>query len=106
MDVRNVRIGLVTYGFMPYNTIATSYSCWAIFIIPYNLPPSLCIKYEYMFLCLIIPGPDYPGTCLNSMLKHLIEELKQLCEGVEAYDYNRKKKSTFELRICISCPRF
>jgi hypothetical protein len=75
-DAQNVCIGLVTDGFSLYNTSAVSYSCWPIFVIPYNLPPSLCMKYEYMFLCLIIPGPDHPGTCLNVMLKPLIEELK------------------------------
>jgi hypothetical protein len=55
-DEQNVRIGLVTDGFSPYNATAVSYSCWPIFAISYNLPPSLCMKYEYMFLCLIIPG--------------------------------------------------
>jgi hypothetical protein len=85
-DAWNVRIGLATDGFSPYKTSVVSYSCWSIFAISYNLPPSLCMKYEYMFMCLIIPDPDYPGTCLNVMLKPLIEELKQMCEGVEAYD--------------------
>jgi hypothetical protein len=66
---RNVRIGLMINGF-------TLYSCWAVFAIPYNLPPFLCMKYEYIFLCLIIPGPDHLGTCLSVMLKPLIEELK------------------------------
>jgi hypothetical protein len=60
--------------------------------IPYNLPPALCIKYEYMFLCLIIPGPDHPETNINVMLKPLIEELKHLWEGVEPYDYDQKQK--------------
>jgi hypothetical protein len=50
------------------------------------------MKYEYMFLCLIIPGPDHPGTHINVMLKPLIEELKHLWEGVEAYDYDQKQK--------------
>jgi hypothetical protein len=50
------------------------------------------MKYEYMFLCLIIPGPDHPGSCINVMLKPLIKELKQLCQGVEAYDYDQKQK--------------
>jgi hypothetical protein len=62
-----------------------SYSCWPVFAILYNLPPSLCMKYEYMFLC------------LNVMLKPLIEELKQLWEGVKAYDYDQKQK--FSLRV-------
>jgi hypothetical protein len=75
-DVWNVHIGMAIVGFLPYNTSAVSYSCWPIFAIPYNLQPSLCMKYEYMFLCLIISSPDHPGTCLNVMWKSLIEELK------------------------------
>jgi hypothetical protein len=77
-DVRNVCIRLVTDGFSPYNMSASSYSCWPIFAIPYNLPPALCMKYEYMFLCLIIPGLDHPRSHIIVMLKLLIEELKQL----------------------------
>jgi hypothetical protein len=75
-DARNVRIGLATDEFTPYNMSASSYSCWPVFAILYNLPPALCMKYEYMFLCLIIPGPDHPGPSINVMLKPLIEELK------------------------------
>jgi hypothetical protein len=71
-----MRIGLVTDGFSLYNPSAALYSCWPVFAISYNFPPSLCMKYEYMFLCLIIPSLDHPGTRLNVMLKPLIEELK------------------------------
>jgi hypothetical protein len=92
-----VHIGLMTDGFTSYNMSVVLYSCWPVFAIPYNLPPSLCMKYEYMFLCLIIPGPDHPGTCINVMLKPLIEESKQLWEGVEAYDCDQKQK--FKLRV-------
>jgi hypothetical protein len=49
-DARNVHLGLVTDGFTPFGDNAASYSCWPVFAIPYNLPPSLCIKYEFMFL--------------------------------------------------------
>jgi hypothetical protein len=91
-DAWNVRIGLETDGFSPYSTSAMSYSSWPIFAILYNLPPSLCMKYEYMFLCLIIPGPDHPRTRINVMLKHLIEELKWLWEGVKVYDFDQKQK--------------
>jgi hypothetical protein len=62
----------------------------------YNLPPSLYMKFEFMSLCLIIPGPDAPGPRINVMLKRLIEELKELWVGVEAYDYYKKQK--FNLR--------
>lgn len=85
-DARNVRIGLATDGFRPFGQTAASYSCWPVFAIPYNLPPSLCMKYEFMFLCLVIPGPEHPGPKLNVMLKPLIEELQELWKGIEAYD--------------------
>jgi hypothetical protein len=92
-----VYIGLATDGFSSYDTSAMLYSYWSVFAIPYNLPPALCVKYEYMFMYLIVPGPDHPGTCINVMLKPLIEELKQLWQGVEAYDYDQKQK--FNLRV-------
>jgi hypothetical protein len=60
-DARNVRFGLTTDGFDPFNTNSTSYSCWPIFAVPYNLPSFLCMKLEFMFLCLIIPGLKAPG---------------------------------------------
>jgi hypothetical protein len=31
---RNIRIGLAIDGFTPFNTNATSYSCWPVFVIP------------------------------------------------------------------------
>jgi hypothetical protein len=101
-DTWNVRIGLAMDGFTLYNMSAVSYSCWLVFAIPYNLPPSLCMKYEYMFLCLIIPGPDHPRIRINVMLKPLIEELKQLWKGVEVHDYNQKQK--FNLRVAYLWP--
>jgi hypothetical protein len=60
-DARNVRFGLATDGFDPYSTNSTPYSCWPIFVVPHNLPPCLCIKFEFMFLCVIVPGPEAPG---------------------------------------------
>jgi hypothetical protein len=96
-DAKNVCIGLAIDGFTPYNLSMASYSCWLIFAISYNLLPALCMKFEYMFLCLIIVGPDHPEPRINVMLKPLIEELKQLWEGVEAYDYDLMQK--FNLRV-------
>jgi hypothetical protein len=96
-DVRNVHIGLATDGCTPFGDNATSYSSWFMFAIPYNLPPSLCMKYEFMFLCLIALGPDHPGPKINVMLKPLINELKELWNVVEAYNSHKKQK--FALRV-------
>jgi hypothetical protein len=93
-DVRNVCIGPTTDGFTPYGDNATSYSYWSVFAVPYNLLHSLCMKYEFMFLFLVVPGPDHPGPKINMMLKPLIDELKELWNGVEPYDSHKKQKFT------------
>jgi hypothetical protein len=88
--VRNICIGLATDSFTHFGDNTISYSCWPMFAVPYNLPPSLCMKYEFMFLCLIVRGLDHPGPKLNVMLRPLIDELKELWNGVEAYDSHKK----------------
>jgi hypothetical protein len=87
-------MGLAIDGFTPFGDIAVSYSYWPMFAVPYNLTPSLCMKYEFMFVCLVIPAPDHPGPKLNVMLKPLIDELKLLWNGVKAYDSHKKQKFT------------
>jgi hypothetical protein len=71
-DARNIRFGLATDGFDPFSTNSTPYFCWPIFVVPYNLPPYLCMKFEFMFLCLIVPDPKAPGPRINVILKPLI----------------------------------
>jgi hypothetical protein len=93
-DERNICIVLATDGFTPFGDNAALYSCWPVFAVLYNLPPSLCMKYEFIFLCLIVPGSDYTGPKLIVMLKPLIDELKELWNGVEAYDSHKKQKFT------------
>jgi hypothetical protein len=89
-EVHNVHFSLATYGFSPFNLTARSYSCWFAFAVPYNLQPALCMKYEFIFLCLVIPDSDHPGTKVDVTMRPLIEELKILWEGVEAYDCYKK----------------
>jgi hypothetical protein len=60
-DARNVRFGLAIDGFDLFSTNSTPYSSWPIFAVSYNLPPSLCMKFEFMFLCVIVPGPEALG---------------------------------------------
>jgi hypothetical protein len=60
-DARNVHFGLATDDFDPFSTNFAPYSCWPVFAVLYNLPLSLCMKFEFMFLCLIVPGPEAPS---------------------------------------------
>jgi hypothetical protein len=96
-DVRNGRFELATDDFDAFSTNSAPYSCWHVFAVPYNLPPSLYMKFDFIFLYLIVPSPDTPSPRINMMLKSLIEELKQLWVGVEAYNYYKKQK--FNLRF-------
>jgi hypothetical protein len=58
------------------------------------------MKYEFIFLCLVILGPDHPGTKIDVMMRPLIEELKILWEGVEAYDCYKKQKFNLRAAFC------
>jgi hypothetical protein len=86
-DPRSVRLGLSTDGFQSYSSNSTTYSCWPIFMMPYNLPPNKCLKEEFIFLALVILGPKEPKKQMNIFLCPLMEELWQ---GVDAYDSHLK----------------
>ena len=86
-----MRLGLCADGFTPFSQSATPYSCWPVIVTPYNLPPELCMTTPYMFLTLIIPGPQSPKGKIDVYLQPLIDELKLLWEvGVLTYDCSRK----------------
>ncbi|XP_052198317.1 uncharacterized protein LOC127805607 [Diospyros lotus] len=91
-DPRNVRLGLCADGFTPYGQSGRPYSCWPVIVTPYNLPPGLCLKREFMFLTVIIPGPSNPKSKIDVFLQPLIDELKLLWhEGVLTYDISTKQ---------------
>ncbi|XP_052176708.1 uncharacterized protein LOC127791014 [Diospyros lotus] len=86
-EPRNVRLGLASDGFQPFAHSKTSYSIWPVFLIPYNLPPWMCMKDSNFILSMIIPGPEGPGDAIDVYLQPLIEELQELWEvGVETFD--------------------
>jgi hypothetical protein len=85
------QMALIHSVLTPHHTLAGP-----SFAVSYSLPPSLCMKFEFMFLCLIIPGPYAPDPRIKVMLRPLIKHLKQLWIGVEVYDYYKKQK--FNLR--------
>lgn len=46
----NVRLGLTSDGFNPFRTMSITHSTWPVVLIPYNLPPWLCMKQSNMIL--------------------------------------------------------
>lgn len=91
-DPQNVKLGLAADEFNPYGNMSTSYSTWPVILIPYNLPPWMCIKRSSFILSLLIPDPKSPSNDIDVYLQPLIEELKELWDvGVKTYDISTKE---------------
>ena len=99
-DPRNVRLGLAADGFNPFGMLNVTYTTWPVILIPYNLPPWLCLKQLYWMMSMLIPGPKSPGMNIDVYLQPLIDELKELwVKGVETWD--AKVKKNFTLRALL-----
>ncbi|XP_015968907.1 uncharacterized protein LOC107492397 [Arachis duranensis] len=98
-DAHSVRLALASDGFNPFKNMSTTYSIWHVILISYNLPPWLCMKQTSFILSMIIPGPKIPGNDIDVYLEPLVDELKQLWDGVETYDAN--KGTTFKMRAAL-----
>jgi len=60
----------------------------------YNLSSEICIRSEFMFLYMVITGPNSPGWNLDVCLQPLIDELKQLWSSrTLTYNVSRKPNS-------------
>ncbi|XP_073049018.1 uncharacterized protein [Primulina eburnea] len=99
-EIRNVRLGLSTDGFQPFGQSGQQYSSWPIIVTPYNLPPWMCMKDEYMFLTVIAPGPSNPKDKLDVFLQPLVAELQSLwSNGVPTYDIHAQQN--FDMRAAL-----
>lgn len=60
----------------------------------------MCMKREYIFLSLLIPGPKSPGKNINVYLRPLIDELKILWDiGFNTFD--AWKKQNFMMKAAL-----
>lgn len=99
-ESRNVYLGLSTDGFNPIGMNGQSHSVWPVIVTPYNLPPGMCMKREFFFLSVLVPGPKHPKKSLDIYLQPLIEELKELwIKGADAYDVSLKQN--FKMRAAL-----
>ena len=70
-----------------------------VILINLNLPPEERYKVENILASMVIPGPKKPND-LDSFLRPLVEELKGLDHGAEAFDANTGQ--TFTLRAWVT----
>ncbi|XXG46959.1 hypothetical protein AAC387_Pa02g1683 [Persea americana] len=86
-EPRNVRFGLASDGFNPFGTMSIAHSTWPVVLMPYNLPPWMCMKQPFFMMSLLIPGPRGPGNDIDVYLQPLVDELKELWEdGLHTWD--------------------
>lgn len=77
-ESRNLRLALSADGIYPRSLLSSTYNCWPIVLITYNLSSWLCMKRKFRMLSLL--------------LKQLIEDLQSLWDvGVEAYDAYKRE---------------
>ncbi|XP_027157024.1 uncharacterized protein LOC113758302 [Coffea eugenioides] len=99
-DCRNVRLGLASDEFNPFNNMSSTHSTWPVVLIPYNLPPWMCMKQPYFMLSLLIPGPSSPGNNIDVYLQPLVKELTELWDfGIQTYDASQKEN--FQLHAAL-----
>ncbi|XXG68736.1 hypothetical protein AAC387_Pa06g1755 [Persea americana] len=99
-ETRNVRLGLATDGFNPFGNMSTSYSMWPVILMPYNLPPWMCMKEPFLMMSLLILGPNSPGNDIDVYLRPMVDELKELWHhGVSTYDASTKQ--TFQMHAAM-----
>ncbi|XP_026437833.1 uncharacterized protein LOC113336056 [Papaver somniferum] len=100
-DSRNVRLGIASDGFIPSNDLnGKPHSIWPVIVVPNNLSPWRCMKEPFIFLTLLIPGPNTPENDIDVYLRLLIDELKELWEiGVQTFDADSKE--VFQLHAAL-----
>ncbi|KAK6778393.1 hypothetical protein RDI58_025111 [Solanum bulbocastanum] len=91
---------LASDGFNPFGTMSTSHSIWLVILVPYNLPPWLCMKQPNFILSMIIPGLRAPENNIDIYVQPLIKELKELwSDGVDTFD--SLKNEMFRMRAAF-----
>ena len=99
-DPRNVRLGLASDGFNPLANMYNSYNIWLVMLVPYNMPPQKCMKQPFLFMSLLIPGPNAPRKDIDAFLRPLIDELKEL-QNVGVENYDASTQSSFKLHATV-----
>ncbi|XP_010431149.1 PREDICTED: uncharacterized protein LOC104715439 [Camelina sativa] len=102
-EPRNLRLGISTDGMNLFCLQCSTYSTWPVFLVNYNMHPTLCMKAENIMLSLLIPGSTSPGNNIDVYLAPLIDDLKELWnEGLVVYDSFMKENFTIKAMLLWS----
>jgi hypothetical protein len=99
-DNRNIRLAFASDGFNPYRTQNISYSIWPGICIPYNYPPSMCMKQSNFILSFLIPGKHAPGSDMDVFIEPFMDDMVDMFdEGIRTYDAS--KREWFQLKAAV-----
>jgi len=100
METKNVCLKLSTDGFNSFRLFVAPYFCWSMILTIYNLSLGIYMRLEFMFLSMVIPGPNSSGQNVDVCLRPLIDELKQLW-SFEALIYDISRKQNFLMNVAL-----
>ena len=102
-DERDVRIQVSCDGICPFKLHKSTWSAWPVITTFLNLPPWLITKKFFTMLALLIPGKaQVPFEFFDVWIRPLIDELKELWNGVPAYDVLKPEgERLFKLRAAV-----
>ena len=79
-----------------------NYSVVVIYMVILNLPREERYKVENIILISIIPGPKEPKLTINSFLTPLVDELKELWDGMSV-PISTPVKGDVVIRLAVIC---
>lgn len=97
-ESRNVRLGLATNEFNPFENMNIAYNIWQVILFSYNLPPWMYMKESYPFITLLIPG--LKGPDIDVYMRLLIDELKNIWES--GVDTDASMKEIFQMQEALT----
>ena len=86
--------------FQPFSHV--NYSVGVLYMVILNLPREERYKLENIILVSIIPGPKEPKLTVNSFLAPLVEELKELWDGISV-PVSVPTKGNVVIRLAVIC---
>ena len=63
-----MRLGLCANEFNPFGSFAALYSYRLVILTFYNLPPRMCMRPKFIFLSMVMPGPNSLGQNIDVCL--------------------------------------
>ena len=87
--------------FQPYTHVTSSVG--VIFLSIMNLPRSMRFKRENIILVGILPGPCEPKSNINTYIGPLVNDLKQLWDGVTMEVLTKSEKVRLNVRCALMC---